>query len=264
MRALLRGAAARGAACVRGPARPLADDARVRRRPRGAGPPADDRRALRELERGEAGGRARPAPVRNPGRAARLLRELGGELGRTPTARDLDERRGSLPSKSLYWHTFGSLAAALREAGFDVPAREQRLERAVAQGAVLARRLGRLPRFADWADARRADPGLPTEWQVYRLLESGRGAWSTFQFLVRERLRAEGATVTADGRRREGRRPRRSPDSLQRLGGGDDRGEPLEARRALVRRADGRQGLLLVGAVGREARRRARRARPRA
>src|SRR4051794_25660436 len=35
-----------------------------------------------------------------------LLSDLGDELGRTPTARDLDERRGSMPSKSLYWHTF--------------------------------------------------------------------------------------------------------------------------------------------------------------
>ena len=129
-----------------------------------------------------------------------VLRGLGEELGRAPTARDLDERRGTLPSKSLYWHTFGSLADALREAGFDVPAKDDRLERSVAQGAALARRLGHLPRFADWAAARKADPGLPTEWQVYRLLESGRGAWSTFQFLVRERLREEGAAVSEDGR----------------------------------------------------------------
>src|SRR5438874_2311688 len=81
------------------------------------------------------------------------LRRLGEELGRTPTARDLDERRGAIPSKSLYWHTFGSLALALREAGFDVAVGEERLERAVAQGAALARRLGRLPKFADWRAA---------------------------------------------------------------------------------------------------------------
>jgi hypothetical protein len=129
-----------------------------------------------------------------------VLRALGEELGRVPAARDLDERRGSLPSKSLYWHTFGSLAVALREAGFDVPAKEERLERAVTEGAAMARRLGHLPRFADWAEARKNDLALPTEWQVYRLLESGRGAWSAFQFLVRERLRADGATVTPDGR----------------------------------------------------------------
>src|SRR2546423_6481055 len=49
-----------------------------------------------------------------------LLRRLGDEVGGTPTARDIDERRGRMPSKSLYWHTFGSLSNALREAGFDV------------------------------------------------------------------------------------------------------------------------------------------------
>ena len=68
------------------------------------------------------------------------LRELGEELGRIPTARDIEERRGRMASKSLIWQTFGSLAAALREAGFDVPVGEERLERAVADGAVLARR----------------------------------------------------------------------------------------------------------------------------
>ena len=127
------------------------------------------------------------------------LRRLGGELGRTPTARDLDERRGTIPSKSLYWHTFGSLALALREAGFDVAVGEERLERAVSQGASLARRIGRLPKFADWTDARRSDDSMLTEWQVYRMFESRRGAWATFQYLVRERLVEQGASVERDG-----------------------------------------------------------------
>jgi hypothetical protein len=128
------------------------------------------------------------------------LRGLGERLGRTPTARDLDAHRGEVPSKSLYWHTFGSLRAALREAGFSVPTGEERLEHAVERGVDLARRLRHLPRFADWADARRADPTLPTEWQVYRLFEARRGAWSTFQFLIRERLVGAGETVGLDGR----------------------------------------------------------------
>ena len=93
-----------------------------------------------------------------------------------------------MPSKSLYWHTFGSLNNALKEAGFDVPVGEERLERAIDQGAALAVRSGRLPKFADWAQARRDDPSMLTEWQVYRMFDARRGAWSTFQFLIRKRL----------------------------------------------------------------------------
>jgi hypothetical protein len=128
-----------------------------------------------------------------------LLRELGEEIGRPPTARDIDEHKGRMPSKSLYWHTFGSLANALREAGFDVAVGAERLERAVEQGAALARRLGRLPKFADWKEARAEDDSLLTEWQVYRMLDAKRGAWSTFQYLVRERLDEEGVRVATDG-----------------------------------------------------------------
>jgi hypothetical protein len=127
------------------------------------------------------------------------LRNLGAELGRTPTARDLAERGRSLPSASLYAHTFGSLADALREAGFEVLRGEERLERAIEQGAALARTLGHLPRMADWKVARREDPSLLSEWQVYRLLDVDRGAWTAFQYLVRERLREEGAEVLPDG-----------------------------------------------------------------
>ena len=76
---------------------------------------------------------------------------------------------------------------------------EERLERAIAQGAALARRVGRLPKFSDWQTARRADTSLLPEWLVYRMCEARRGAWATFQFLVRERLLDEGAAVEADG-----------------------------------------------------------------
>src|SRR2546429_1152512 len=105
-----------------------------------------------------------------------LLRELGEELGRVPTAKDLDARRGSMPSKSLYWHTFGSLAEALREAGFDVPIGEERLERAGEAGSELARKLKRLPKFADWATARRKDDSLMTEWRGGPSVGAPRGA----------------------------------------------------------------------------------------
>lgn len=133
------------------------------------------------------------------GELLQALRELGERIGRVPTSRDIDEHRGLVPSKSLYWHTFGSLADALREAGFDVAVGEERLELAVVQGAVMARRLDRLPKFADWTEARRADPTLLSEWQVYRMFETQRGAWATFQYLIRERLIDEGAAVDPDG-----------------------------------------------------------------
>jgi hypothetical protein len=132
----------------------------------------------------------------------RQLRALGNELGRVPTGRDLDERRGEMPSKSLLWQTFGSLSNALRAAGFDVPAGDERLERALEQGERLARRLGRLPRFSDWARAKGRDPQLLGEWQVYRLFAGGRGGWGTFQYMLRERLGRAGVAVAPDGRLR--------------------------------------------------------------
>ena len=146
--------------------------------------------------------RAGLLPRRNATREELLdqLRQLGRELDRVPTAKDLDARRGSMPSKSLYWHTVGSLTQALREAGFDVPVGEERLERALDQGVALARRLGRLPKFHDWADARRADESLLTEWQVYRMFQGRRGTWAAFQYLVRERLIEAGAEIGPDGR----------------------------------------------------------------
>ncbi|MSO57872.1 MAG: hypothetical protein EXQ77_02390 [Thermoleophilia bacterium] len=127
------------------------------------------------------------------------LRRLGAELGRIPNARDLETHRSSVASKSLFWHTFGSLSAALREAGFDVPVGDERLERAVADGAVIARRIGRLPKMADWKFSRLDTPALPSEWQVYRMVGLERGPWAAFQYLIGERLRQEGVSVAADG-----------------------------------------------------------------
>jgi Homing endonuclease associated repeat len=127
------------------------------------------------------------------------LRALGEELGRVPTGPDLDARRASMHSKSHYWHRFGSLRNALRAAGFDVPGRDERGERALAQGERLARRLGRLPRFADWARASRHDTTLLSEWQVYRLFAQGRGGWGTFHAALRRRLIAGGVELRADG-----------------------------------------------------------------
>lgn len=128
-----------------------------------------------------------------------LLRKLGEELGRIPTAKDIEARKGTMPSKSLYWHTFGSLNNALKEAGFDVAIGEERLERAIDQGVFLAIRTGRLPKFSDWAAARKTDMNMLTEWQVYRMFDARRGAWSTFQFLIRERLAERGIGIGDEG-----------------------------------------------------------------
>lgn len=128
-----------------------------------------------------------------------LLKRLGEEVGRVPTAKDIEARKGTMPSKSLYWHTFGSLNNALKEAGFDVAVGEERLERAIEQGVFLAIRTGRLPKFSDWAAARKTDMNMLTEWQVYRMFDARRGAWSTFQFLIRERLATKGITIDKDG-----------------------------------------------------------------
>lgn len=128
-----------------------------------------------------------------------LLRRLGDELGRIPTAKDIEARKGTMPSKSLYWHTFGSLNNALKEAGFDVAIGEERLERAIDQGVFLAIRTGRLPKFSDWAAARKTDMNMLTEWQVYRMFDARRGAWSTFQFLIRERLAERGIGIGDEG-----------------------------------------------------------------
>jgi len=76
---------------------------------------------------------------------------------------------------------------------------EERLDRAIARGCALSREIGRLPKFGDWQAARHGDPSMLTEWQVYRMFESRRGAWATFQYLIRERLIEDGVRVGADG-----------------------------------------------------------------
>jgi hypothetical protein len=131
---------------------------------------------------------------------AQQLHDLGAELGRIPTGADLVRRRRSMPSKSLYWHVFGSLSEALRAAGFDVPPARERKERAVEDGVGLARKLRRLPTFQDWSLARRSDPRLQSEWQVYRLFGGGKGAWGRFLRSVERRLAS-------------GQRPARQPGS---------------------------------------------------
>ena len=70
------------------------------------------------------------------------LRLLGDRIGRE----DVEGHRRApwaRSSKSLfYWHTFGSLRTALREAGSDALVGEERLDRAIDQGVVRRRHPG--------------------------------------------------------------------------------------------------------------------------
>ena len=158
-----------------------------------------------------------------------------------------------MPSKSLYWHTFGSLTNALREAGFDVPVGEERLERAVEQGVALARearaaaevrRLGRgaargrlaPDRVAGLPDVRRAARRL-VDVPVPRAPAPRRSrAWTS---RATERCSASyyAAAAAIDGEAREAVRAlARGPDGRQ---------------RRLPRRSCGRGGSARCGRRGR-------------
>jgi hypothetical protein len=39
-----------------------------------------------------------------------------------------------------------------------------------------------------------------SEWQVYRLFADGRGGWTTFREVLRDRLEAKGVEIGPDGR----------------------------------------------------------------
>ena len=39
-----------------------------------------------------------------------------------------------------------------------------------------------------------------SEWQVYRLFAGGRGGWTTFRAVLRDRLETKGVEIRADGR----------------------------------------------------------------
>ena len=128
------------------------------------------------------------------------LRRLGDELGRTPTAR---RHRRSAAGRCRRRRSTGTRSARCRRRSAR-PASTCRWGRSGSSGrspraVTLARALGRLPKFGDWQAARRADETMLTEWQVYRMFEARRGAWATFQFLIRERLVEDGVAVGSDG-----------------------------------------------------------------
>ena len=112
--------------------------------------------------------------------------------------------------------------------------------------------LGWLPKFGDWQAARRADETMLTEWQVYRMFEARRGAWATFQFLIRERLVEDGFAVGSDGRSAPAADEQRG--SMSRADRPAARARPARlARRRLGRLHRARRGDLRrdgVGALG--------------
>lgn len=117
------------------------------------------------------------------------LRQLGEELGRRPTTKDVEQARGRVPSRGVYAKAFGSMREALRLAGFESPTRDERLARSVDHGAAFLLRTGRLPSFRDWERIRGGRDDVMTAWQLYRAFEELGGAWSAFQFAVDERAR---------------------------------------------------------------------------
>jgi hypothetical protein len=114
------------------------------------------------------------------------LRQLGRDLGRRPTTRDVEAARGRVPSRGVYTKTFGSMRAALEQAGFAAPSREEQLERSIAFGAEFLERTGQLPSFRDWDRIRGTREDVMTAWQLYRMFERLGGAWSAFQFTVEQ------------------------------------------------------------------------------
>lgn len=127
------------------------------------------------------------------------LRQLGEELGRRPTTKDVEQARGRVPSRGVYAKAFGSMREALRLAGFESPTRDERLALSVDHGAAFLLRTGRLPSFRDWERIRAGRDDVMTAWQLYRAFEQLGGAWSAFQFAVDERARElrTGALVAA-------------------------------------------------------------------
>src|SRR5581483_845382 len=227
----------RRAAGLRGTAGPLPDDAGVRRRPRDDRPSADGDRALRLLERGQARGRARAAPVRDPRGAARpaprarrrarpaadgarhrrAQGEASLEVAVLAHVRLADERA---PGGRLRRTGGGGTAGASGRAGGGdgaaarTPAAVRRLGRGAQGGRLAPHRVAGLP-AARRATRRMVDVPVP---------------------------RPRAARVA-----RLHRRPRRDRQEEEKAVGvalrGSERGEPLEAGDAFPRCAHGRQRL---------------------
>ena len=127
------------------------------------------------------------------------LRALGEELGRTPTARDIDARKGAMPSKSLLLAHLRLARTGAARGGFRRPGRggAPGARGRTGRGAVADAR----PAAEDGRLGRRAPRRPVAPDRVAGLPDDRRAAarWAAFQYLVRERLRDEGAEVAPDG-----------------------------------------------------------------
>ena len=122
---------------------------------------ADGDRALRHVERREAGSRPDAAPLHQPRRAARPA--PAARRGARPDCRRraISTRTAAgMASKSLIWHTFGSLTRrAAGSRASTCPSGTRSSSGRSRRGGARPRQLGRLPRMADWKEARRERRG---------------------------------------------------------------------------------------------------------
>lgn len=140
----------------------------------------------------------RPRKGATKAQLAQELTDLGVHLGRTPTTQDVSRcaKEKQVHALASFYQAFGTFSAALQAAGFDVPVGEERLDRAVADGARLAIALGRLPTLQDWqaahtgqrirgrAIAKSARP-MFSHWQVYRMVGQ---KWARMQYLIHQEI----------------------------------------------------------------------------
>lgn len=114
------------------------------------------------------------------------LKRLGAELGRAPTAREIDACEYTA-SAATYVRRFGSLPNANDEAGLQRAAPEGPTVEEILDAAIdVTLRIGRLPAWNDWVAACKADPSLPSQWQVYRRFGGEEGAWRLFNYKTLE------------------------------------------------------------------------------
>lgn len=122
------------------------------------------------------------------------LKRLATQLGRVPTARDINASREA-PSAAIYIQRFGSLREARQEAG--LTGIDKNSDQAMVQlGVQMAVQLGRLPGWNDWVKACREDNNLPSQWQVYRRFGGDAGAWKIFQYCLIEEAAQQGIELS--------------------------------------------------------------------